>query len=152
MKAQTLAIVLMLSTFGAPVSARTPGPEETVDAFSAALQAGDGVRVGALMAADALVAEEGGAEQSFAEYQAAHLPADIEFSKSVTRRVTDRRVWTERGMATVVTAADMTGVFRGRAIASRTMETMVLMKTNGEWRITHIHWSSAPMAPTPVAN
>jgi ketosteroid isomerase-like protein len=146
MKLQLAAIALALGAQSlAAASAETLTPTSVVDAFAAALQQGDAVQVEDLMTSDALVAEEGGAERSFAEYKAAHLPADIEFSRAVARKVVDRRVWTTGRMASVVTEAEMTGTFRGRAIASRSMETMVLIKTKGAWRIAHIHWSSAPM-------
>jgi ketosteroid isomerase-like protein len=47
--------------------------------------------------------------------------------------------------ATVISRSQAHGQFRGQNIHSRTMETMVLRRTDGQWRIVHIHWSSAPI-------
>lgn len=67
-------------------------PAAVVDAFGAALKAGDAAALEKLLAPDVFIAESGGAERSF---------------------------------------------------HSRLMETMTLQKTGEEWRIVHIHWSSA---------
>ena len=37
----------------------------------------------------------------------------------------------------------MTGTFKGKAIDRDTTETMILRRIGGEWKIVHIHWSSA---------
>ncbi|MFZ5616712.1 MAG: DUF2231 domain-containing protein [Pseudomonadota bacterium] len=118
-------------------------PPGVVDAFSAALRAGDAAMVGRLLAPDVLIAESGGAERSFAEYQSHHMPADMEFTKAVSAKIEDRRVYESGDIAVVVTASTMHGAFRGETIHSRMMETMVLARGEDGWRIRHIHWSSA---------
>ena len=142
-----VAAALMMQT---AVAAATSDPVETVEAFGEALAAGDAAAVEQLMTADALIAEEGDAERSFEEYKFRHLPADIEFAKSVQRVVVDRRVFETRAMATVVTTAEFRGSFRGREVARRSMETMTLLRDRDAWMIAHIHWSSAPL-PGPAA-
>lgn len=121
-------------------------PTAVVDAFTNALKKGDAAAVERLLAPDVLIAESGGAERSFAEYQSPHMPADMEFVKAVETTVKDRRVFDAADMATVVTTSQMHGTFRGETVHSQTMETMVLTRADGEWRIAHIHWSSAPIA------
>lgn len=121
-------------------------PVAVVDAFSAALKDGDAATVERLLAPDVLIAEGGGAERSFAEYQSHHMPADMEFMKAVQSTIKDRRVFEGTGMATIVTEAQMHGTFRGKTIHSRMMETMALRLDDGRWRIAHIHWSSAEIA------
>lgn len=116
---------------------------ETVDAFAAALKAGDAVAVERLVAPDVLIAESGGAERSFPEYAGHHMPADMAFVKAVASTIKDRRVFAGDTQTTVVTEAISKGTFRDKPVHSRLMETMTLQKTGEEWRIVHIHWSSA---------
>lgn len=120
-------------------------PAAVVDAFAGALKKGDAAAVERLLAPDVVIAESGGAERSFAEYRSHHMPADMEYMKAVETTVKDRRVFDGEDMATVVTASQSRGTFRGRSLHSAVMETMVLTRTDGEWRIAHIHWSSAPI-------
>ncbi len=123
---------------GGPVT-----PAAVVDAFGAALKAGDAAALERLLAPDVYIAESGGAERSFAEYASHYMPADIAFSKAVATTVKDRRVFENGSLATVVSEAVSKGTWRDKPIHSRLMETMTLQKTGEEWRIVHIHWSSA---------
>ena len=127
-------------------AAARPAPATAVDAFAAALRAGDTAAIGQLMAPDVVIAESGEVERSYAEYAAHHLPADIAFTAAVTFTPQDRKVITEGDMATVISQSQVRGAFHGRAIHSNSMETMVLRWSDGAWRIVHIHWSSSPIA------
>ncbi len=118
-------------------------PAAVVDAFGAALKTGDAAALERLLAPDVFIAESGGVERSFAEYAGHHMPADIAFSKAVSTTVKDRRVFENGSLATVVSEAVSKGTYRDKPIHSRLMETMTLQKTGEEWRIVHIHWSSA---------
>lgn len=120
-------------------------PETIVDAFAAALRAGDARAVETLMAPNVIIAESGSVERSFAEYAAEHLPADIAFSAAVQSTTQQRDVIATGDAATVISRGEVRGQFEGRAIHSQTMETMELRRTNGVWRIVHIHWSSSPI-------
>ena len=120
-------------------------PASIVDTFSAALHAGNAEAVAQLMAPDVIVAEGGEVERSFAEYASHHLPADIAFVAAVTSTLQDRRVIAGGDIATVISRSEVRGSFRGRAIHSNSMETMVLRRTDDAWRIVHVHWSSAPI-------
>jgi len=135
---------------GAPSAPAAPtlspsarGAAETVDAFHAALRRGDTQAAAAVLADDALIFEEGGAERSKAEYAAHHLPADAAFSQAVksttTRRASD---WAD-GLAWVASEGRMKGAYKGKPVDRFTTETMVLRKTPDGWRIVHVHWSSA---------
>ena len=124
-----------------PDSARAPAA--VVDAFHAALARGDEAAAGALIADDALIFEEGGAERSKAEYQERHLPADAEFSKAVRFTATRRGAEAAGPLALVTTEGRTSGSFRGKPVDRVTAETMVLRRDAKGWRIVHIHWSSA---------
>jgi ketosteroid isomerase-like protein len=116
-----------------------------VDAFAAALREGDAVTVERLMAPNVIIAESGGVERSFAEYAGHHMPADMAFSAAVTFTLQQRDVIAGEDAVTVISRSEVGGEFQGRTIHSQSMETMELRRTNGQWRIVHIHWSSAPI-------
>ena len=153
-----LGAVVALLLFATPLSAHERAPAAaqagalpqsarsaaaTVDAFHAALHRGDTAAAAALLADDALIYEAGGAERSKAEYAAQHLPADAEFSRSVSS-VTTRRAGDSNGaLAWVATEGRTTGTYNGKALDQLTTETMILRRDGGAWKIIHIHWSSA---------
>lgn len=120
-------------------------PVAAVDAFAAALRASDQAAVQRLLAPDVLIAESGGAERSFAEYAGHHMPADMAFTAAVRFSLERRELIDGGDTATVISQSRAEGEFHGRPIRSRTMETMVLRRAGGAWRIVHIHWSSAPI-------
>ncbi len=130
----------------APSAAAAPDtPEGVVDAFAAALRARDEAALRRLTAPDIVIAESGGVEQSFDEYASHHMPADMEFTAAVQVALEDRDVILDEDAATVISRSQIHGQFRGETVHSRMMETMVLRRTGGQWRIVHIHWSSAPI-------
>lgn len=120
-------------------------PESVVDAFSAALSASDRTAIQALMAADAIIAEGGGAEWSFEEYADHHMPADMAFTAATSTTVQTRKVIAGEQLTTVISQSQIHGVYKGETIHSQMIETMVLRNEDEGWRIAHIHWSSAPI-------
>jgi ketosteroid isomerase-like protein len=140
-----------LSAHGSAANAAAPatlapsarGAAATVDAFHAALHRGDTRAAAALLAEDALIFEAGGAERTKAEYAAHHLPADVEFSRSVSSVVTRRAGRSDGGLAWIATEGRTTGTYKGKALDLLTTETMILRRAGGVWKIAHIHWSSA---------
>ena len=130
----------------APRAAAAPDtPEGVVDAFAAALRARDEAALRRLAAPDIVIAESGGVEQSFDEYAGHHMPADMEFTAAVQFTLQDRDVIRSEDAATVISRSQVHGQFRNQTVHSRMMETMVLRRIDGQWRIVHIHWSSAPI-------
>lgn len=121
-------------------------PVGTVIAFHAALTRGDTRTVLDLLAEDASIFESGNAENSRDEYAAHHLQSDMAFSGSVQRTLVDRSSGTNDDTAWVMSIETVNGTFRDRPIKSRSAETMLLNRVDGQWRITHIHWSSAKLA------
>ena len=131
-------------------SAEIPSPEAgspaaVVEAFAAALKAGDAAALEALVHPDILIAESGGVERSFAEYAGHHMPADMEFMGAVDITLKNRTVLEVGGMASVISESQLHGTIDGKTIHARMMETMVLTPSEQGWRIAHIHWSSAPL-------
>ena len=154
----SLALVAASAALAPPVSAheaaapkagtsalepQARGAAVVVDAFHAALARGDLSGAKALLAEDALIYESGGVERGKAEYASHHLPADAAFTAATTRSVTRRTGHAAGSMAWVATESKVTGSFKERAIDSTSIETMILRREQGAWRIAHIHWSSA---------
>jgi len=138
----TCAALILISS---PAPAR-PAPPEAVaaaDSFHAALSRGDQQAAEALLADDALIFEEGGAERSKAEYVAKHLPADAAFSQAVASKVARRASGSDGTLAWVATEGRATGTYKGKPVDRVTTESMLLCREGPNWRIVHIHWSSA---------
>ena len=124
---------------------------DTVDAFHAALAAGDTKQALALLADDVLIYEGGGAEESKAEYASHHLEADMAFLKGVKQSTVARSAQVRGDVAWVMSQGKTIGTFKDKAVDSASTETMVLRRFDGVWKIVHIHWSAAatkPKAPT----
>lgn len=115
-----------------------------VDEFHGALRRGDTRAALGFLSPDALIYESGGVERSKAEYASHHLAADAAFSKAVPGRVMRRQGFAAGDLAWIATEGRTTGAYRGKPVDRKTVETMVLRRTGGAWRIVHIHWSSAP--------
>ncbi|HEX6560197.1 MAG TPA: nuclear transport factor 2 family protein [Longimicrobiales bacterium] len=129
-----------------------PAPSDSADvarvvhAFHAALQSGDSATALRLLSDEVQVLESGGIE-SAAEYRAHHLPADIEFARTVRSEPGEVRVSVRGDVAWAVAASTTRGTFRDRPINSAGAELMVLVRTAAGWRIAAIHWSSRRLAP-----
>jgi ketosteroid isomerase-like protein len=146
-----LAIGLFCSTalIGGALPATSPPlatPEEMVVLFHTMLQRGDRDAVLAYLRPKVSIFESGEVELSRDEYAAAHLAADIEFSKAVKEEVVAREAHQSGELAWVTTRSRFTGTFRGHRVETAGLETMVLELTGAGWRIAHIHWSSHPLS------
>jgi ketosteroid isomerase-like protein len=124
------------------VAAEAGGAATAVDAFHAALKAGDTAAALALMSPDVTIFEEGGAERSRDEYASHHLGSDAAFAAASEATVARRSGWADGDVAWITTEGRTTGQFNGRAVDRLTTETMVLKRHADGWRIHHIHWSS----------
>jgi ketosteroid isomerase-like protein len=118
-------------------------PAAAVDAFHAALGRGDTSAAAALLASDAVIYESGRAERSKDEYAGHHLPADMAFAKATERNITRRTGQAVGDFAWVATETTTMGTFKSKHINSVGKETMLLRRSQGVWRIVHVHWSSA---------
>ena len=140
MKPIALAFILAATLLHAP--ARAQEAVQALDAFHAALAAGDKAKVRDLVDPQVAIYESGHVERSLAEYASSHLAADIEFAAAAPTKVLSRKVRESGNLATVWSETETQGVFQGRPIHLMGVETAVLEKTGGAWRIVHLHWSS----------
>lgn len=148
MRRRIAIIVSVLGLVAAPALAQEPesGADESsirsvVQGFKGALAAGDSAAAIGYLHPD-LVVYEAGHVESLAEYRAGHLAADMEFAAAVATRPLEQGLIVRSDMALWVSEGESRGEFRGRAIESHGTETIVLIPTDGTWRILHIHWSS----------
>ena len=114
-----------------------------VDRFHAALEAGDGKAAMLLLADEALVFESGHVEEGKAEYQEMHLDGDMAFLRGVKDRTVRRTGRAAGDLAWIATQGLTSGTYDGKPVDRASTETMVLRRIAGQWRIVHIHWSSA---------
>lgn len=115
---------------------------KVVDAFHAALNAGDTAAAAALMSDGVLVLESGGAERSKTAYAEHHLAADAAFQKAAQETLLRRVGGASGDLAWVASEGQVQGQVGERAIDRMTTETMLLQRTPAGWRIVHVHWSS----------
>ena len=118
-----------------------------VDAFHAALKAGEPDKAAALLASDALVFEAGGAERSKADYAAAHLAADAKFEAAAESTPQQRTGAASGGLAWIATEGRVRSASGDKVVERLTTETMILRRTPAGWRIVHVHWSSRAAPP-----
>lgn len=154
MRSVTLCVISACAFGGLPrvVTAQASSTDssavrQAVQRFHDALARGDSAAAAALLAEDAVVLEAGEIE-SRSEYQAHHLPADIQFAAAVPSKSGPFRVVVAGDVAWVSSTSDLVGTFDGRAINSIGAELVVLSRTPGGWKIRAIHWSSR-RRPTP---
>jgi ketosteroid isomerase-like protein len=127
------------------VPACAPAPPQeadvvaVVDAFYGAIEAGDADAAMRLIAPDAVFVESGRIETR-AEYEANHLPADIEFESQVrAMRGPLRLTFDGSNTAWVISSAEYD---EGNPENYINTQLMVLTRASGDWRIRTISWSS----------
>jgi len=128
-----------------PESARAPAA--VVDAFSAALAAGDLATAALKLDPAVLILESGGAEHSAAEYLGGHARDDAEFLRDA-RHVLKRRTGRVSGdLAWIASESELHVQREGKPATIASDETMVLRSGADGWKIVHIHWSSHRVKP-----
>ena len=134
-------------TKAAPLTGAAAEAARVVDAFHAALKAGETGRAASLMAPGVLVFEAGGAEASKAAYGAEHLAADAAFEKTAVEEIL-RRTGAAAGHSAWIATEGRVRARTGEKVTDRlTTETMILARTADGWRIVHVHWSSRANPP-----
>ena len=119
-----------------------------VSEFHAALTTADSATALRLLDPDAVVLESGDVETRD-EYRANHLPADIEFARSVPTKRTMLSVTVVGDAGWIASRSESVGRMGTRSINSVGAELMVLRKRDTGWKIAAIHWSSHARRPAP---
>ena len=140
-----LLIVGALFALNEQVEAQKANEEAAVRAvvarFHAALNTGNAAAAMAVVGADAVFLEAGSVETR-AQYEKDHLPADIEFEKSVPSKRGEIRIVVAGDAAWSTCTYELKGTFQGRAIDSIGTEMMVLSRAAGGWQVRAVSWSS----------
>ena len=136
-------LVTLLASLTACTSPPPPPKEAdvtaVVDAFYGAVASGHPDDAMRLIAPDAVFVESGKIETR-AEYEANHLPADIEFESQVKAvRGPARVTFDGRDTAWVISRAEYD---EGNPEKYINTQLMVLTRDSGDWRIRSISWSS----------
>ncbi|MBI4519705.1 MAG: nuclear transport factor 2 family protein [Gemmatimonadetes bacterium] len=119
-----------------------------IDAFDAALLAGDSTAVLALLDSALVVYESGAVDSSRAAYASGHLQADMRFLRSgVTKNVLSSDIEVLGAAALALTRYRISGDSDGQPVRMEGTQTMLLVRTPSGWKIRHIHWSSRRLAP-----
>lgn len=150
--ALTIAFVSVLAA--GPLAAQSATDESAsviavVDRFHTAITTGNSAVAMQLLSEDAVMLEAGGVE-SRAQYVKDHLPADIEFEKTVSTQRSPIRVVVLGDTAWATSTSEMTGTFQGKPIALTGTELMVLSRAPDGWRVRAIAWSSRARRPPPA--
>ena len=135
------ALVALLTALAAcaPSPPREADVVAVVDAFYGAVAAGHADVAMGLIAPDAVFVESGKIETR-AEYEANHLPADIEFESQIKPiRGPARVTFDGRDTAWVISRAEYD---EGNPEKYINTQLMVLTRDSGSWRIRSISWSS----------
>lgn len=138
----TLSLLLATVSLHALAAPASISAKDSLAAFYAALAAGDKAKALELLAPTVAIYESGYVEASRDEYAQHHLGGDIEFAKKSTRKVLKHSEKTDGNVAIIWEETETKGSSGGKPVSSLGTETAVLEKADGQWHITHIHWSS----------
>jgi ketosteroid isomerase-like protein len=155
MKMKTINILLvLLMTFSFAANAHgdknkdkglfkgidTPAAK-VVLAFHQALETGNQKQARAQLADDVTIFEGGRVERSADEYAHHHMLSDMKYLAAMKSETLEHQVTVLGNTAISASRSHTTGSYKGKERDYEGMETMVLEKQNGEWKIKHIHWS-----------
>ena len=139
-----LAIPAMLSAQQADEAA----VRQVASAFGKALASGDSSTAIGLLHPEVAIFE-GGRWETLEQYRSGHLRADMAYLQAVKQETVRDVVTLSGDLALVLRESSTTGTYRDRAVDSIGIETMVLQRTSGGWKIKHVHWSSRPRPRQP---
>ena len=118
-----------------------PEAEPVAQAFQDALKRGNRAKVLDLLAPDAQISE-GGETQNGKEYAAHHLGEDIAFLKDAKVNLISRSSMAMGDSALVVSESTVVATSQGKPVQLSSREQMNLKRTDGQWKIAAIHWTS----------
>ncbi len=116
-------------------------PGKVVSQFHKALKEQSKEVARSLLADDVLIYEGGGVERSAEEYASHHMLSDMAFVSVLSTEVLEHQVFIEGTIAISNSRTHSKGNFKGKEIDRKGMETIVLKKIEGKWKIWRIHWS-----------
>lgn len=118
-----------------------PPAAKVVLAFHQALETGNKDLARVQLADDVTIYEGGRVERSADEYAHHHMLSDMKYLASMKSKTLEHQVTVLGNTAISASRSHTQGTYKGKERDYQGMETMVLEKQNGEWKIKHIHWS-----------
>ncbi len=94
------------------------------------------------------VIESGEANWGWADYREHHLKPELAGMKLAAYERTNLRVVLGGDMALVTLEFRIAGSYKGRPFDSTGLESVVLRRKDGTWRIVHVHSSAHPKKTT----
>ena len=137
----TVLAFIVLSSRSSSASGDSAAIARTVEDFHTALSRGDAKAAMRLLASDGIILENGYIETR-AEYESAHLAADIKFAREVHTSRSAVRVVINGHTGWLTSRLHTKGEFEGKRFNSSGVELIILAKSAGDWKIRAIHWSS----------
>jgi hypothetical protein len=114
-------------------------PSEVVDEFHKAIGRNDSARALSLLTQDYAVYEFGQVDPNLAQY--------IQNAPMTTWNLESRRMGGAGDQFWVLSTYRVTGTDKaGAAINDTVLETMIVQRLSGQFRIAHFHWSALPAA------
>lgn len=135
-------LCLALCVSGATAQAAR-SPAETVDAFHAALRSTDKAAALSMLDGALVVYESGSVDPTAEAYASHHLPRDMDSAAGTKWQLLTRRTGGAGDHRWVLSTYRVTGKRGDGASFDRTMlETAILRRAAGQFRIVHFHWST----------
>jgi ketosteroid isomerase-like protein len=114
---------------------------KVITQFHKAIKKGYQKKARSLLDDNVIIFEGGKVERSADDYANHHMIADMKYLAKIHTEVLEHSVKVVGNTAYSMSLTKSTGQVKGKYINSEGMESMVLQKKEGKWRIVHIHWS-----------
>ena len=139
------ACLALLTSVAAAQGARVPA--DAVDAFHAALRNRDTAAALSMLDRSLVVYEFGAVDPTAEAYAFRHLPLDMDIAAATRWKLLTRRTGGEGDERWVLSTYRVTGrQSDGTPIDQTTLETVILRRSAGLFRIVHFHWSTSDAA------
>ena len=121
---------------------------QVVMSFHHALKNGDKKLARKHLADDVQIFEGGNIERSADQYAHHHMLSDMKYLAVVETKMLEHQIKIMGNTAVSMSKSQTQGTYKGKSRDYQGMETMVLEKQVGQWKIVHIHESAyVPEAP-----
>lgn len=114
---------------------------KVISQFHKAIKKGYKKKARSLLADDVVIFEGGRVERSSDDYANLHMLADMKYLAKIRTQVLEHNVQVIGDTAYSMSRTKSTGQYKGKFINKEGMESMILLKKGGKWKIVHIHWS-----------
>ena len=143
MKFSSLLFVFFISALITSTSAEAENTTatEVADQFGQALKESNETTIRDLLDENVLIFESGSVESSLEEYASHHMSADMSFMQDIEKEIITRSVVENGDIVVISTKYRMFGTYKDQNFDKTSLESLVLKKTDGTWKIVHIHWS-----------